>query len=121
VKSDIGKKLLRARQIIMEGVIGEAKTLHLLNRCRYRRLEMFKIQLLLRASVINLKRLMKRRSSRSNESAISKMVVLYYTVIAFLLFKLSGVWQQPQKFTDSNNALCQWPSLITIFFLLRAF
>lgn len=59
VESSYGKKLLRARQIIVEGVIGEAKTQHLLNRCKYRRLDKFKIQLLMTGSVINLKRLLK--------------------------------------------------------------
>ena len=53
-----GKKLLRARQIIVEGVIGEAKSWHGLSRCRYRGLPRFEMQLLLTASVINLKRLL---------------------------------------------------------------
>lgn len=65
-ESTFGKKLLRARQIIVEGVIGEAKTLHLLNRCRYRRLDRFKVQLFLTGSVINLKRLLKKRMMRTN-------------------------------------------------------
>lgn len=59
VASAEGKKLLRARQIIVEGVIGEAKNLHLLKRCRYRGLERFRLQLFLTASAINLKRLLK--------------------------------------------------------------
>jgi hypothetical protein len=57
--SEEGKKLLRARQIIVEGLIGEAKNLHLLNRCRYRTLQRFRIQLFLTAAAINLKRLLK--------------------------------------------------------------
>lgn len=56
-KSTRGRKLLRARQIIVEGVIGESKTWHLMGRCKYRGLEQFKIQLLITASVVNLKRL----------------------------------------------------------------
>jgi len=59
-----GKKLLRARQIIVEGLIGEAKNLHLLNKCRYRRLDRFRIQLYLTASAINLKRLLKVTNNR---------------------------------------------------------
>lgn len=62
------------------------------NRCRYRRLDMFKIQLLITASVINLKRLMKKRVNRNNEPAISKKAVFYYTAIIMLLFKFSRVW-----------------------------
>ena len=53
--SDKGKKLLRARQIIVEGVSGEAKNLHLLKRCRYRSLERFRVQLFLTASAVNLR------------------------------------------------------------------
>ena len=62
-ESTFGKKLLQARQIIVEGVIGEAKNLHLLNRCRYRRLDRLKMQLFLTGSVINLKRLIKYKPS----------------------------------------------------------
>ena len=47
----------------MEVVIGEAKNLHLLSRCRYRQLYGMKIQLFMIGSVINLKRLMKRSLS----------------------------------------------------------
>lgn len=39
MKSKRGRILLRARQIIVEGVIGEAKTWHPLGRCKYRGLE----------------------------------------------------------------------------------
>jgi len=91
VETDFGKKLLRARQIIVEGVIGEAKTLHLLNRCRYRRLEMFKIQLLITASVINLKRLLKNRSNHSEELLVKETEVFYSymtTVLFFTIYKL---------------------------------
>jgi transposase len=58
-QSSIGRKLLRARQIIVEGVIGEAKNFHLLRRCKYRTLQRFRIQLWLTAAAMNLKRLMK--------------------------------------------------------------
>lgn len=64
VRSQTGRKLLRARQTIVEGVIGEAKNFHLLNRCRYRRLHRFRIQLLLTAAAINLKRLMREKRTR---------------------------------------------------------
>jgi hypothetical protein len=67
--SEKGKKLLRARQIIVEGVIGEAKNLHLLKRCRYRSLERFRIQLFLAASAVNLKRLLKERSKTIGTAA----------------------------------------------------
>ena len=76
VDSREGKKLRRARQIIVEGLIGEAKNLHLLNRCRYRSLERFRIQLFLTASAINLKRMLKVRTKRIGTGA-SAATALY--------------------------------------------
>jgi transposase len=70
-QSQRGRKLLRARQIIVEGVIGEAKNFHLLSRCRYRTLHRFRIQLLLTAAAINLKRLMRDASGRIKSGAIA--------------------------------------------------
>jgi hypothetical protein len=61
VGSAAGKKLARARQIIVEGVIGEAKSIHLMGRCKYRGLSKFRIQMFLTASAINLKRLLRVR------------------------------------------------------------
>jgi transposase len=61
VDSVAGKKLARARQTIVEGVIGEAKGSHLMGRCKYRGLSKFRIQMFLTASAINLKRLLRVR------------------------------------------------------------
>ena len=74
-KSEKGRKLLRARQIIVEGVIGEAKMWHLLGRCKYRGLEKLKIQLFMTASVINLKRLVQWGHTKVNKpvKALRKM------------------------------------------------
>jgi hypothetical protein len=69
VASTKGKKLLLARQIIVEGVIGEAKNLHLLKRCRYCSLERFLVQLFLTASAVNLKRLLKMRGKTIGTAA----------------------------------------------------
>jgi hypothetical protein len=77
VESRRGKKLLRARQIIVEGLIGEAKTLHLLNRCRYRSLEKFRLQLFLTASAINLKRLLKEKQNKVASGAIAMVATAY--------------------------------------------
>ena len=75
VNSQDGKNLLRARQISVEGLIGEAKNLHLLNRCRYRTLERFRIQLFLTASAINLKRLLKVTNKRIITAANAAVAV----------------------------------------------
>jgi transposase len=70
-QSSIGRKLLRARQIIVEGVIGEAKNFHLLRRCKYRTLQRFRIQLWLTAAAMNLKRLMKSSIKWAGSGAVA--------------------------------------------------
>jgi hypothetical protein len=71
VKSDRGKRLLRQRQTAIEGVFGEAKTLHLLQRALFRGSNRVKIQLLLTATVLNLKRLLKQRPSGQHIARLS--------------------------------------------------
>ena len=75
-----GQRLLRIRQIIVEGVIGEAKNIHGLRRCRYRGLANFQIQLFLTATVINLKRLMQKPGLLANPA-----VEMLDTIRLFLL------------------------------------
>ena len=94
VNSHTGKKLLRARQIIVEGVIGEAKNFHLLSRCRYRRLERFRIQLFLTAAVINLKRLVQEKTKKIDCGAMTAVDHVSHCFalvksIGFLLLKSS--------------------------------
>jgi transposase len=57
VGSSLGRYLLRQRQIVIEGVFGEAKAFHLLRRALFRGKAKLKVQLLLTAAVLNLKRL----------------------------------------------------------------
>ncbi|MGB5105376.1 MAG: transposase [Candidatus Zixiibacteriota bacterium] len=59
VKTDWARGLLRQRQIVSEGTFGEAKAYLLLRRALFRGRLKLKIQLLLTATVLNLKRLMK--------------------------------------------------------------
>jgi transposase len=92
VNSTKGKKLLRARQIIVEGVIGEAKTNHLLRRCRYRRLKNFAIQLYMTASVINLKRLLKNVDNKTTITAkkVLNFISNIYKINKFLKIRTYG-------------------------------
>ncbi|NOY88424.1 MAG: hypothetical protein GXO93_03400 [FCB group bacterium] len=75
VKSAHGKQLLRQRQTVIEGVFGEAKSFHLLRRALFRGKVKLKIQLLLTASVLNLKRLMKNPKKRKIIAQISTNIV----------------------------------------------
>jgi transposase len=78
VDSAEGKRLLRQRQTVIEGVIGEAKSFHLLKRALFRGKAKLKIQLLVTAAVLNLKRLMKWKPKA--KAAIAPMIALPQTL-----------------------------------------
>jgi len=82
-RSQNGKKLIRARQIIVEGVISEAKNIHTLGRCRYRGLQRFRMQLFLTATAINLKRLIKGMTNRIR-TAPSTMLSLLSRILYWI-------------------------------------
>lgn len=93
VNSKWGQKLLRARQLIVEGFIGEAKTSHQLSKCKYKGLNNFQLQLYLIASVINLKRILNanRRINVNKQimelpSASNKLVKYYLCYIVSVNF-----------------------------------
>lgn len=56
--SNRGRRLLKKRQTCMEGLFGQAKSFHGLNRARLRGLEKMHIQSLLTAIVLNVKKLL---------------------------------------------------------------
>ena len=55
--SSLGKRLLGLRQTCIEGLFGQAKSLHGLRRARWRRLLNMHIQTLLTTTILNLKKL----------------------------------------------------------------
>jgi Transposase DDE domain. len=69
--SSFGKKLLRQRQTVVEGVWAEAKGLHCLTRCQRRSLTEFRIQLFLTAATINIKRLLATTIVLNTNAAIN--------------------------------------------------
>jgi transposase len=84
-----GQRLFRARQILAEGVLGEAKTLHGLSRCRYRGLLLFEVQLLLTASVINLKRLLKTLRNKGKTALREAFAELLHQLSGALFTRLA--------------------------------
>lgn len=56
--SNLGKRLLKKRQTCMEGLFGQAKTWHGLQRARWRGLWKMQLQSLLTAMVLNVKKLL---------------------------------------------------------------
>jgi hypothetical protein len=73
VNSQLGKKLLRQRQTVVEGIWAEAKGWHCLTRSQRRGLSAFNIQLYLTTAAINLKRLMKSVCFHGRASAYSRI------------------------------------------------
>lgn len=67
VESCEGRRLLRRRQTVIEGIWSEAKQHHCLSRCRCRGLSSFNMQLYLTAAVINIKRLVAEMDHRAGE------------------------------------------------------
>jgi len=74
VKTAPGKTLLRQRQTVIEGIFGEAKTFHLLRRALYRGKAKLKIQLLLTAALLNLKRLMRWKPKGKTEKTVIAII-----------------------------------------------
>jgi hypothetical protein len=71
VRSREGKQLLRQRQIIIEGVFGEARKFYLLGKALFWGRIKVKIQLLMTAAVLNLKRLIKQRPKGLDMAGVS--------------------------------------------------
>lgn len=86
--SPLGKRLLRLRQTCVEGLFGQAKSLHGLARARWRRLLNMHIQTLLTATVLNLKKLF---TAPKRKVAINGVAGEFYRnfcrCLYFLLFK----------------------------------
>lgn len=84
-RSPMGRTLYRLRKTVMEGLVGEAKTFHGLSRAKLRGIDKVEIQLLLTATVLNLKRLFKKleketvkRSLESLQNNVQNSVVVRF-------------------------------------------
>ena len=91
-ESSLGRRLLRRRQTCIEGLFGQAKSLHGLMRARWRRLINMHIQTLLTATVLNLKKLVRCVGKKASMSAVgggfcSDILLCLY----FLLYNTLGL------------------------------
>jgi transposase len=86
VGSPFGQDLLRQRQTAIEGVFGEAKAFHLLRRALFRGKAKLKIQLLLTAAVLNLKRLARWMENRA-ENLMAIFQNLHFLLSKILIFE----------------------------------
>ena len=69
--SSLGSRLFRLRQTCIEGLFGQAKSLHGLTRARWRRLFNMHIQTLLTATVLNLKKLVSSTGKKASVSVVA--------------------------------------------------
>ncbi len=89
-----GRQLLRLRQTCIEGLFGQAKSLHGMARARWRGLAKVLIQVLLTATVLNIKKLL-TAVFRQAKGAVSA-VKLRMAFIIDLLYWLNGSYQQQE-------------------------
>ena len=73
----------------IEGIFGEGKERHLLRRMLFRGLKKAKIQVILTASVMNLKRLVKELGKRSSDILLLKYKLPVTVLGIFNLFYLT--------------------------------
>jgi len=69
--SSLGSRLFRLGQTCIEGLFGQAKSLHGLTRARWRRLFNMHIQTLLTATVLNLKKLVSSTGKKASVSVVA--------------------------------------------------
>jgi len=97
--SGLGRKLLKVRQTLLEGLFGQAKNYHGLRNAWWRGLDNMHIQSLLIATVLNIKKLL--TCSRKSAKA-----VLTYVVPVFDGF-LQSLWHLERRILDYEGPLVQ--------------
>lgn len=85
--SSLGQRLLGLRQTCIEGLFGQAKSLHGLARARWRKLFNMRIQTLLTATILNIKKLFVSIREKASINVIGD--IIYHNFCLCLLF-LSG-------------------------------
>jgi hypothetical protein len=66
-----GRRLLRLRQTCIEGLFGQAKSLHGMTRARWRGLAKVLMQVLLTATVLNIKKLVTAAARQARRAVVS--------------------------------------------------
>ena len=88
--SPMGKRLYILRKTVIEGLFGDAKAHHGLSRARLRGLNNIEIQLLLTATVLNLKRLYKKLNAETVEKAVQKLANQFQNLFLVIKVRFMG-------------------------------
>jgi transposase len=93
-----GRQLLRLRQTCIEGLFGQAKSLHGLARARWRGLKKVLMQVLLTATVLNIKKLLAAvfRQAKGAVSAVKSSDFLCMAFIIDVLYWLKACCQRQE-------------------------
>lgn len=93
-----GRRLLRLRQTCIEGLFGQAKSLHGMARARWRGLVKVLMQVLLTATVLNIKKLLTSVARKAKRAVVSVELAnfLFTAVITGVLYWLKTCCQ-PQE------------------------
>jgi IS5 family transposase len=94
-----GRRLLRLRQTCIEGLFGQAKSLHGMARARWRGLKKVLMQVLLTATVLNLKKLLAAefRQAKGAVAALKSAGFLCTAAITCVLYRLKTCFQQQEN------------------------
>ena len=94
--SPMGRRLYILRKTVIEGLFGDAKAHHGLSRAKLRRLNNIEIQLLLTATVLNLKKLFRKMNTETAKETLRRaeniLQKFYFVISARFLFKHSVCW-----------------------------
>lgn len=89
--SDHGQNLQKLRKTVLEGIMGQAKEYHGMNKAKFRGIDKVQIQFLLTATAINLKKMIKMLEANSPKLGFLRIISKFYKFIQNILENRSGI------------------------------
>ncbi|MCL6087500.1 MAG: transposase [Actinobacteria bacterium] len=83
-----GKSLQKLRKIVIEGIIGNAKSYHGMGKAKLIGKDKVQMQFLLTASALNLKKMVKILDAESMKLSLNEIKVNFIEIGSFILRKL---------------------------------
>ena len=102
-ESMIGRKLLKLRHTLLEGLFGQAKSFHGLDRAKWRGLGNMLIQSLVVSAILNLKKLLVYSQARSNSMAAAFSTrnfryFCYFNMLCLAILDIRQLWDYENRF-----------------------
>ncbi len=89
--SDHGQNLQKLRKTVLEGIIGQVKEYHGMDKAKFREINKVQIQFLLIATAINLKKMIKILEANSPKLGFLRIISKFYKFIQNILENRSGI------------------------------